>query len=642
MKITKIHITNYRSLEDVTIYPKNILALIGSNNSGKSSILKALDLFFKASKELLDAETVHYKHVGEPIEILLTFEQLSPWEKEQFGPWMDGDKLVVGRQIDSSSYEIVTTAVKSVPEQEWLQEDVISGAKITEWWQKRASLKIGEHDFSAKFGTSKSEPQVGKWKTAAKEFAEEHKKEIKWIEKTESNPKGYAGVLKGALPEFILIPAVRDVTEETKILKTNPFGQLLKSFFDAIPEENRKAVEAQIKELEKRFNRTGKTDRFTQIDAFEKRMNELMSEVMQCDVEIEVPLPKLEEVMGAARIYANDGTRTAIETKGHGMQRTMIFTILRAYAELTHQRKAAERAKQRTTIFAFEEPELYMHPQSQRTLMSVLREIAKEQDQVIYCTHSSLFVDIEYFDEICITRREKINDYYRSQPSQLFMVNLLTDFNNRYPRKNATEQGMRELYSNVFNPMVNEGFFAQKVVIVEGPSEQYSLPIYADCMGYDLNHCNVSVVHADGKGNIDRLLRIFSGFNIPTYVWFDGDKHSAKKEVTDTTIELMALFGDKITSKDMIAKKITANYAVLEDDLEALLRSEISDYDTLIAECTAIMGPVGKPLHNRFVAKKIKARINAEHPAAQVVPKTIQDIIEMIKKTTCPSIVLQK
>ena len=80
---------------------------------------------------------------------------------------MDGDKLLVGRQIDSTNYEINTIAVKSIPEQDWLQEDVISGAKISEWWPNRVSLKVREHDFSSKFGTSKSEPQVGKWKAAA-------------------------------------------------------------------------------------------------------------------------------------------------------------------------------------------------------------------------------------------------------------------------------------------------------------------------------------------------------------------------------------------------------------------------------------------------------------------------------------------
>ena len=202
-------------------------------------------------------------------------------------------------------------------------------------------------------------------------------------------------------------------------------------------------------------------------------------------------MPQLREVFGKAKIYADDGVRTTIETKGHGMQRSMIFTILRAYAELAHVQKAGEKAEERTTIFAIEEPELYLHPQSQRTLMSVFREIASGRDQVIYSTQSSIFVDISHFDHICIMRREKRDESYESYPTQLSISTMIEDLKAR-KGVDATEEGIREQYSHVFNPMINEGFFADKVVIVEGPSEQYALPIYGDGIGYDLD---LSLIH---------------------------------------------------------------------------------------------------------------------------------------------------
>ena len=70
----------------------------------------------------------------------------------------------------------------------------------------------------------------------------------------------------------------------------------------------------------------------------------------------------------------------------------------------------------------------------------------------------------------------------------------------------GSEQGMRDLYSNAFNSMINEGFFADKVLIVEGPSEQYSLPIYADILKYNFDENNISVVHSGGNCSMDRLL----------------------------------------------------------------------------------------------------------------------------------------
>ena len=82
LKIAKIEIKNYRSLEKVTIYPKSMLALIGGNNTGKSSILKALQLFFDPSTTAINEECFYGKKTDNPIEIFLTFQQLTSCEKK--------------------------------------------------------------------------------------------------------------------------------------------------------------------------------------------------------------------------------------------------------------------------------------------------------------------------------------------------------------------------------------------------------------------------------------------------------------------------------------------------------------------------------------------------------------------------------
>ena len=349
----------------------------------------------------------------------------------------------------------------------------------------------------------------------------------------------------------------------------------------------------------------------------------------------------MREVFGGVKIYADDGIRTTIETKGHGLQRLMIFTILRAYAELAHVQKAGEKAEERTTIFAIEEPELYLHPQSQRTLMSVFREIASGKDQVIYSTQSSLFVDISYFDQVCVMRREKRDERYESYPTQLSMQTMVEDLKAR-KGDDATEEGIREQYSNVFNPMINEGFFADKVVIVEGPSEQYALPIYADALRYNLDRNNISVVHSDGKGQMDRLLRVFSGFMIPTYLWFDGDKNSDKKEVRDKTLELLELLGDPVEKIEDVKTKLSDKYAVLEYDLEKTLKEEVEDYEGLVKEAKETLGPIGKPLKHRFIANKLKRRVDDGESSEEVLPKTIITIVKKIKELSYSGSILQK
>ena len=46
VKIKEIRIRNFRSIVDITIIPKELNVFVGLNDSGKSNILKALNLFF--------------------------------------------------------------------------------------------------------------------------------------------------------------------------------------------------------------------------------------------------------------------------------------------------------------------------------------------------------------------------------------------------------------------------------------------------------------------------------------------------------------------------------------------------------------------------------------------------------------------
>jgi len=633
MKIKKIEIKNFRSLKNVIIYPKDILALVGRNNSGKSNVIKALELFFDGSVRLVNSECYYNHDPRNPIEILVTFNQLSDWETDKFGPWMDGNKLVVGREIickNENSYEMNHLAITRVPEPEWLQENVVSRDKISEWWPKRDELKINEFDFGLELGTSK--PGVGKWKEAINTFLDKHGDRIPKTKVKLANPRGYPNVLKGSLPAFIYVPSIRDISEEAKVLKTNPFGQLVNSVIEKISEEQKTIISGKLKEIETLLNRSENGERIYEIKRIESRLNKLMSELMECDIEIEMAMPQLKEVFGGAKIYADDGLRTTIEMKGHGLQRSMIFTILRAYAELSHSKKAGEKASERSTIFAIEEPELYLHPQSQRTLMNVFREIASGKDQVIYATQSSLFVDISYFDQICLMRREKKNDKYESTPNQLPISKFIEDLKARKGIR-ATEKGIRERYYNAFNPMINEGFFGDKVIVVEGPSEQYALPIYAEALKFNFDKNNISVVHNHGKGQMDRLLRVFNGFKIPTYLWFDGDKNSDDKAMKQKTLELLYLLGNKIKKIENVTTNVSDKYTVLESKFEDTLKEELKDYDILTQQAEKELGPsLGKPLKHRFIADKLKQKINEGESPQAMLPETIIKIVNKIRK----------
>lgn len=646
MKLAYLHIQNFRSCRDVPLEIGSMHALVGANNAGKSSVLRALDFLFNPSTKSLNEESFWSKDTNLEIRVEAIFTDLTDKEKEALGAYLKADgtfhmarsaKMGTSGESDSDQGEdkivIGQHYKKPEPEPEWLQESHINGNNIKEWWKKKEQLVVNGVSFADFLGSTK-EPKVNDWKEKAKEFVSTHADKIPTKDAWIDNPKGYANVLKGTLPFFVLVPAVRDVTEEAKASKSSPFGKLLFAILDTVKQEKKTKIEGILAEVAKQMNRSGGAERVDLIAETEKQLNKLLTDFFAgCDLEIEFQTPTLELLLSAPKLYVDDGFRNAVENKGHGLQRAVIFTILRRYAE--HMTSSVE-GKKRNLILAVEEPELYMHPQAQRTIRRVFRRIAEGGDQVFFSTHSSLLVDVAYFDEII--RMEGIfktidgKKTMVSEAWQLPMPKMIQDLEARFPKTkgSVTPESMRDLYSHAYNPRRNEGFFASKIVLVEGPTEEYSLPIYADALpNCAFDPQGVSVVECGGKGSMDRLFRIFNELHIPCFMLFDYDKENSDKDIINKSKELLALAGESqdVPSSLLVADRVACFPSKWETDL----KSEIPGADALDGEARKELGlsnDTGKPLIARYIARKL---VSKSPPA---VPPSLKKIIEKAVKVT--------
>jgi predicted ATP-dependent endonuclease of OLD family len=446
------------------------------------------------------------------------------------------------------------------------------------------------------------------------------------------NPQGWANVLKANLPHYELIPAVRDATDEAKVTKTNPFGRLIYTIVHTLDTELKTELENTRRTTTLRLNREGKEKRDKKVAEIESTIGGFLAEVMPGDLELEFQAPTIEVLLTTPKIYIDDGFRGSVEGKGHGLQRAVIFSILRAYAKLVTARP--DKAK-RTLILGVEEPELYMHPTAQRTLRRVFRAIADGGDQVLFSTHSPLMVDVTYFDEIIRMEAPSatgagITGPACPKPYQLSVQALIDDLESREPKLKGklTAAAMRERYSHVYTPTRNEGFFATRVVLVEGQTETYALPIYAAAMRKELDSLGVAVVECGGKGQMDRLYRVFNELGVVCYPIFDYDLGNNDNVVRRDTDGLLALLG-RPDLKDPPSAHVADRFACFSKNWEADLRREIPDYELLKAEAKKELGLSGdsKPLIARYVAGILTQR---EPP---VVPPTIKTIIDQALAT---------
>jgi len=641
MRLEWVHIKNYRACRDVRIEMGPMHALVGANGSGKSTILRALDFLFNPSKTKLDAEVFWNGHTESPVWVEALFSELTveELEDEHLRPYLKPDKTfhiarsarLAAKGDDDDAETPGDTVIigqhycKPMPVQPWLQESEINGRNIDRWWKEQDQLVANGISFVEFLGADGKKPQVGVWKNKSREFVDAHLRgdelEDKWID----NPQGYAGVLKGTLPYYVLVPAVRDVTEEAKVTKSNPFGRLLYGILEGITADQRQELEESVGSLDRRLNRAGGEDRFVTVAETEGRLNELLGEYMPCDLEIEFQPPTLEMILTAPQIFVDDGYRNVVSNKGHGLQRAVIFAILQCYAEQVTGRGAS---KKKAMILAVEEPELYMHPMAQRTIRRVFRQIAEGGDQVIFSTHSALLVDVAWFDEIVRVESTHtatdLGPVVESRVWQLPIQTMIDDLKARHPEVTPTEQSMRDLYSHAYHPNRSEGFFARRVLLVEGPTEHYALPIYAEACGISLDALNIGVVDSGGKGQMDRLYRVFNELGIACYVLFDYDKASTDPDTVEKSKEILRLLGEDDDAPESIL--IKSGFACFPEKWETSMAEYVENLPELTHEARSFLGlgtDSGKPLVARYIARKLTGQTPpmVPEPIAQLLAK---------------------
>ena len=102
MMLKSVRIENYRSIRDATLYCDSLTALVGANGSGKSSFLRAIELFGSEKPDLV-MEDYYGGRADDPIRITAIFENLSDSARTQFEEYTLDGKLTVTRILKWSN-----------------------------------------------------------------------------------------------------------------------------------------------------------------------------------------------------------------------------------------------------------------------------------------------------------------------------------------------------------------------------------------------------------------------------------------------------------------------------------------------------------------------------------------------------------
>jgi hypothetical protein len=202
------------------------------------------------------------------------------------------------------------------------------------------------------------------------------------------------------------------------------------------------------------------------------------------------------------------------------------------------------------------------------------------------------------------------------------------------------ETSLRHRFGHICDDAKNEGFFARKVILIEGETEKYALPIYFAYKKFDIDAERIAIISAGSVDNISYLYVMFNELHIPCYIIFDGDKPDAElatlegnakedaKNKSKRNKDILNFVGENINENVDYLFPITSinnNYAIWEKNFEIAFHRSLDNYDAIKGRAKKLYGTDSKPLTGRFFADVL----TTEFP--DKINPFVDELIEKIK-----------
>lgn len=537
MIIEKLFIKNYRCYSkpiEIEFSGSGLTALVGPNNVGKSTVLKALDILLgdKWPQGQFSEDDFCNNNYTEDIVIACLF------------------KKHLNIRIKENSIKIIGVVLRV----------------------KHLASGFGESSLEVEFRLLNSDSETDNLDFEKLDIATY----LRYDGQPSDNPVYVSQEIKNQLPLVITIPLIK-LNYEQPTNKWSVLGRMLQKV-----EKSFIAATAQKEEFEEKIKSAVevlKIEEFTNIESDIKEFWKQMKPKNLNEADIKFldfePWHYYRQFKLSIEQYGED---VPIETLGEGVQRLAIIALYRSYLK-RHGRNSR-------AILLIEEPESYLHPQARRSLFRVLKfAIKNEEDaegQIIYTTHSEDFIDCGDFDNLVLLAQENSEIESRHIVPDILENHIvalgqsaISDLHIQYRLLEQITDGLKE------------ALFTQKSIIVEGPSDATLFNALTD-----VEEEQVGIVMVVGKNNIPSVHAFLSAFGISCLVVADRDNGNNKKiaemlnqskaNTSDSTKveisegEINAVVDGEIFTKERLL--------IFGKDLETVLTKRITGWEKLKQE----------------------------------------------------------
>jgi putative ATP-dependent endonuclease of OLD family len=521
MKIISITIHNFRGIIEQSITFENYSLLVGANNSGKSTVIDAIQAFY---------------------------------EKDGF-KYKEGNDFPFADNTDIESWIELQFSL-SEAENDSLADEYKTATKL---------LKVRKY-FKTTSRLSDGKPATGYifgYKTDG----------------TLSNDPFYGAknVQSGKFGDIIYIPAISKVDDITKLTGPSALRDLITNIMAEVVEnsESYKNLTESIEAFSNSIRTTETVDKRS-LAGFENDLNKMLA-TWNTQFTLRFNCPSTAELIKNMLGYDfqdNYFNKTQdIDYFGSGFQRHFIYSLIQLGAQYIPN-KITKKLKDFCPSFnliLFEEPEAFLHPPQQEELSRNLISISETPNwQVISSTHSSHFVSRNAGmipSIIRLNRNQGIIQAFQIKSDDwdnLVDVNQANAIAAKYPMlsKKIQSDDLQPIMEAIkyflwLNPDRASMFFANAVLLVEGPSEKALIHRLHDESKLKLPN-GTFILDCIGKYNIHRFMNLLKFLGVPHSVLCDDDNN------VDEHIDLNQLIMDS-------RNEYTIEVKFIDDKLEALL-----------------------------------------------------------------------
>ena len=323
---------------------------------------------------------------------------------------------------------------------------------------------------------------------------------------------GWDSLFQSRIPQPIRIRPT-DSIEQTQTKIVGMLSDHVKARLKA-DASSTKAVVDEIERLTKKLFDESKTV----FDDIATKITKSVSQIFPATTIELVPLSKdvINEKIVGAESYLKIGTAgggiSSLVLQGTGIQRALLWSALSVMSESGGPKKKAGDSAGVSRILLIDEPEAFLHPPTIRGAREALYDFALSNPdwQVIATTHSPIFIDLSK-DHTTIVRVDA------SSSEQRFVSTDKVSFDEN--------ERMRLQMIRRCHPVVNEFFFYDNIILVEGPTEHIIVKHVAEKNMFD-----VHVIDCLGKANIPLFAKILNQFKVPYLVIHDADTPKVKRK----------------------------------------------------------------------------------------------------------------